>query len=364
MNQLQSLKCIIWENNQLQLLDQRLLPARKVFINCKSHEDVFDSIRNMVVRGAPAIGVTSLFGPVLFLKSQTKKPSFEEFQKVLSYLESARPTAVNLKQALDSLIQEIPEETYEALKLSELQEKTESFAINFYKKDLETNQAIARNGSKLFYISQKKLSILTHCNTGALATAGIGTALGVIRALKDEGFEITVYVDETRPYNQGSRLTAWELEEEGIPYYLIADNMAGWLMKDRKIDAIIVGADRIALNGDTANKIGTYPLSIIAREHGVPFYVAAPHTSFDLQIESGDEIIIEMRPEDELTRMAFLKKEDGTPVIPQGVIAPMGAKALNPSFDVTPAKNIRGIITDKGIILHPTKESVLSVLQP
>ena len=210
---------------------------------------------------------------------------------------------------------------------------------------------------------KKELSILTHCNTGALATAGHGTAIGILRTLRDSGFRLTVYAGETRPYHQGSRLTSWELMQEGIECFIIADSMAGWLCKSRKIDAVIVGADRIAPNGDTANKIGTYSLSIIAKEHSIPFYIAATSVSFDFTIRTGEEINIEMRPEDELTRNSFLKDSDGKFYIPEGVLSPLGAKALNPGFDVTPAKYISAIVTEKGIISPVNEEKIRMILK-
>jgi len=222
----------------------------------------------------------------------------------------------------------------------------ETEAVNIEQQDVETNRKIGQYGSEL--LSSREV-VLTHCNTGALATAGYGTALGVIRAAFEAGKEITVYVDETRPYLQGARLTAWELEQEGIPYYLITDNMAGHFMSNREITCIIVGADRIALNGDTANKIGTYSLSVLAKEHGIPFYVAAPTSTFDLSLRSGKEIPIEERNPDEIL---FCHCKDCR-------IAPYGAKVKNPAFDITPHENITGIITEKGVINSPDEEKIL-----
>ncbi|MCE9499959.1 MAG: S-methyl-5-thioribose-1-phosphate isomerase [Leptospira sp.] len=355
-----SFQSIIWKKNSMTLLDQRKLPGSKEFIEVRSLEETILAIRQMIVRGAPAIAMAGLYGMVLYLKSQSRKPSFMELTEKRNLLLESRPTAVNLRLALEKLFLNFFD--YASLTNLHLIEIAEDEADELFKKDLSDNLAIAHNALKLF-TEKKELSILTHCNTGALATAGHGTAIGILRTLRDSGFKLTVYAGETRPYHQGSRLTSWELMQEGIDCYIIADSMAGWLCHSRKIDAVIVGADRIAPNGDTANKIGTYSLSIIAKEHSVPFYVAATKVSFDFTIRTGEEITIEMRPEEELTRNSFLKDSEGKYYIPEGVLSPIGAKALNPGFDVTPAKNISAIVTEKGIISPVNEENVRLMME-
>ncbi|TGJ99618.1 S-methyl-5-thioribose-1-phosphate isomerase [Leptospira semungkisensis] len=346
----ENLRPIFWERENLRLLDQRQIPGKKEWFVAKNAEDAIFAIREMVVRGAPAIAITGLFGAVLELRKFSSKPSYSELQNVFSKIIESRPTAVNLRRAFDELAQRIPEKKYESISWETFKEESESFAISVYEEDLRNNLQLGKNGVSLFPSSPSKLKIITHCNTGALATAGHGTALGVIRSLKEAGHDLTVYADETRPYLQGARLTAWELMEEEIPSFLITDSMAGWVMASEKIDAVIVGVDRVAANGDSANKIGTYPLAVLAKYHGVPFYIAATEKSFDFRIPSGSHIPIEMRTQDEVTRLNFLKKENGQPILEEGVIAPKGVKALNPSFDVTPASLITAFITEKGIV--------------
>lgn len=346
----ENLRPIFWEGETLRLLDQRQIPGKKEWFVAKNAEDAIFAIREMVVRGAPAIAITGLFGAVLAHKREKEKPSYSEIQSVHSKIIESRPTAVNLKRAFEEFASKFPQERYEAVDYDTFLIEAEKFAIEVYEEDIRNNLALAANGVSLFPDPSKKLRIITHCNTGALATAGHGTALGVIRSLKDAGRDLTVYADETRPYLQGARLTAWELLEEGIDCYLITDNMAGWLMATEKIDAVIVGVDRVAANGDSANKIGTYPLAVLAKFHGVPFYIAATEKSFDFRISDGSKIPIEMRTPEEVTRLNFLKKEDGSPVLGEGVIAPKEVKALNPSFDVTPSELITAFITEKGIV--------------
>lgn len=346
----QNLRPIFWEGEVLRLLDQRLIPGKKEWFLASNAKDVIFAIREMIVRGAPAIAITGLFGAVLELKKVGSKPSYAEFESLLSRILESRPTAVNLRTALEELKSLFPLHSYDSLPFPEMKRKAEEFAVATYEEDIRNNMSLAEHGLSLFSKTDRKLRILTHCNTGALATAGHGTALGVIRSLHKAGFDLTVYADETRPYLQGARLTAWELKEEGIESYLITDSMAGWAMATQKIDAVIVGVDRVAANGDSANKIGTYPLAIVAKYHRVPFYIAATEKSFDFRIPSGKEIPIEMRTQDEVTRFSFLKKADGTPVLEEGMIAPVDVKALNPSFDVTPADLITAFITERGIV--------------
>jgi methylthioribose-1-phosphate isomerase len=312
---------IRWRGDRLELLDQRLLPEQAVYVTCRSAADVAAAIRDMVVRGAPAIGCAAAFGVVL---SKGSPESFEVLAK-------SRPTAVNLFWALERM-----------KKAQDL----EAEAIAIYEEDLAANRAIGRLGAELI---RERSRVMTHCNTGALATAGYGTALGVIRASK--GKNISVIANETRPYLQGARLTAWELVQEGIPCTLITDGMAGHLMSKGEVDVVIVGADRVAANGDVANKIGTYPLAVLAKRHGIPFYVAAPLSTFDPKIADGSQIPIEERPAAEVTGYR------GTRWAPEGV------SVRNPAFDVTPAELVTAIISEKGIATPPYRESIAALLK-
>jgi methylthioribose-1-phosphate isomerase len=298
------------------LLDQRLLPANKKYITCRTAQQVAKAIRDMVVRGAPAIGCAAAFGVVL---GKGSKAAYQALAK-------SRPTAVNLFWALERM---------------KRAKDLEAEARAIYQEDLAANQALGRLGAELV---PHRARVMTHCNTGALATAGHGTALGVIRSSRSK--EITVIANETRPYLQGARLTAWECVQEGIPCTLITDNMAGHMMARGEVDLVIVGADRIAANGDVANKIGTYPLAVLAQRHGIPFYVAAPTSTFDLSIPDGSKIPIEERPAGEVTGYREARW------------APQGVQVRNPAFDVTPAELISGIICEKGVILHPTREKM------
>lgn len=347
MAKIKDIRPLKWKGDSLLLIDQRKLPLKEEWIECKTYECVAKAIEDMVVRGAPAIGVVAAYGVVLGAKAIAKETkSFVDFKAkvelVINRLAATRPTAVNLFWALKRM-RNIVEA---GRSIDDIVQALETESVNIEKQDVETNRKIGYFGAEL--LSSREV-ILTHCNTGALATAGYGTALGVIRAAVEMGKEVTVFVDETRPYLQGARLTAWELQQEGIPYYLITDNMAGWLMSLGEITCVIVGADRIARNGDTANKIGTYSLSVLAKEHNIPFYVAAPTSTFDLSISDGSKIPIEERPEEEVL---YCHCRDCR-------IAPYGAKVKNPAFDVTPHENITGIITEKGVITSPNEEAVI-----
>jgi len=311
---------IRWRGDRLELLDQRLLPEKTEYVACRSAEEVAQAIRDMVVRGAPAIGCAAAFGVVL---GKGSKGAYEILAK-------SRPTAVNLFWALERM-----------KKARDL----EAEARAIYEEDLAANRAIGKFGAELI---RERSRVMTHCNTGALATAGYGTALGVIRASKDKN--ISVIANETRPYLQGARLTAWELVQEGIPCTLITDSMAGHLMSRGEVDVVIVGADRIAANGDVANKIGTYPLAVLAKRHGIPFYVAAPLSTFDPKIPDGSQIPIEERPAAEVTGYR------GTRWAPDGV------SVRNPAFDVTPAELITAIISEKGIASPPYLETIAALL--
>ncbi len=318
---------IKWMGDRLILLDQRYLPYKESYVECFSAEDVADAIFNMVVRGAPAIGVSAAYGMAL---ASLRGDNLAQAAKVLK---DARPTAVNLAWAVDRVLEEAKSGKIISV-----------VAEQIFAEDISMNQAIGRVGAEIVPF---RASVLTHCNAGALATAGFGTALGVIRAAKDK--VSMVYADETRPYLQGARLTAWELAEDNIPVTVIADNMAGYLMQQGKIDLVIVGADRIARNGDTANKIGTYSLAVLAHAHGIPFYVAAPSSTFDLSLADGSLIPIEQRSREELTEF------NGRKIVADKCLV------YNPSFDVTPARYIAGIITEKGILRVPYTLSIESL---
>jgi len=308
---------IRWHGDSLELLDQRLLPEQVTYVKCRSAGEVARAIRDMVVRGAPAIGCAAAFGVVL-----SKGKGYEE-------LAASRPTAVNLFWALERM---------------KRAKDLEAEAKAIFAEDLAANRAMGEHGAALI---PERARILTYCNTGALATAGHGTALGVIRSSKNKN--ISVIACETRPYLQGARLTAWECVQEGIACTLITDNMAGHLMSRGEVDVVVVGADRIAANGDVANKIGTYGLAVLAQRHGIPFYVAAPLSTFDFNVGKGSEIPIEERAGDEVTGYR------GTRWAPQGVAV------RNPAFDVTPAELITGIICEKGVVKAPNRERLAAL---
>jgi len=311
---------IRWLGDRLELLDQRLLPDQTVYVTCRTAAEVAAAIRDMVVRGAPAIGCAAAFGVAL---AKGAPESYEILAK-------SRPTAVNLFWALDRM-----------KKAKDLKREAEAI----FSEDLSANRAMGKLGAELI---PNKARVMTHCNAGALATAGYGTALGVIRSAKNKN--ISVIANETRPYLQGARLTAYEMVQEGIPVTLITDSMAGHLMSKGEVDVIVVGADRIAANGDTANKIGTYQLAVMAKRHGIPFYVAAPLSTFDPTIPDGSHIEIEERPASEVTGYRGSRW------------APEGVSVRNPAFDVTPADLITGIITERGVVLSPDREKLQALL--
>ena len=333
-----------WTGKSLKLIDQRLLPTEEIYREYTDYKGVAESIRDMVVRGAPAIGVTAAFGYVLGAQEAEKLPVSQrkEFMKnVKETLAKTRPTAVNLFWALKKM-EEFFDKGFDSKQL-------EQEAIKMAEDDIKTNKKMGEFGATLI---EDGFGILTHCNTGTLATVDYGTALGVIRTAFENGKKITVYADETRPYLQGARLTAWELLKYGVKdTYLISDNMAGWVMKLGKINAIFVGADRIAANGDTANKIGTYSLSILAKEHNIPFYIVAPTSTIDMNIKDGSMIPIEERNHKEVTEIKGVR------------IAPEGVKVFNPAFDVTPNENIAAIVTEKGIIKSPYKQNIEKIFK-
>jgi len=324
------------EENCLELLDQTRLPAEIVYLKCREHGDVADAIKRLAVRGAPAIGVAAAMGVALGVRdiiADTHESFFKQLDNVCDVLAGTRPTAVNLFWAIQRM-RRVAEANRDK-DLHSIRAILRAEAISIEEEDLRICKALGANGAALI---KDGATILTHCNAGGLATAGYGTALGVIRAAREAGKKIRVFADETRPWLQGARLTSWELMKDGIPVTLISDNMAGFFMKKGEIDCVVVGADRIAANGDTANKIGTYSVAVLAKENRIPFYVAAPISTLDLTLKSGDEIPIEERTASEVTHV-------------QGVsLAPEGVNVRNPAFDVTPARYVTAIITEKGVV--------------
>ncbi|RLB11415.1 MAG: S-methyl-5-thioribose-1-phosphate isomerase [Deltaproteobacteria bacterium] len=336
---------IVWQEKKVKMVDQRRLPHRVEWYVCRSYKDVIRAIKGMVIRGAPAIGIAAAMGLVLGAHSIRTK-SYDTFIKRLSRISdeilSSRPTAVNLKWALDRMMKL-------AYKMSqspviEIKEALYKESQKILDEDIEMNRKIGKNGERLV---PDGAVILTHCNAGSLATGGYGTALGVIRAAHEAGKKIRVIADETRPWLQGLRLTVFELMQDGIPVSAIADNAAGYLMKRGEVDLVITGADRIAANGDVANKIGTYQLAVLAKEIGIPFYVAAPTSTIDPSIERGEMIPVEYRSADEVLK------------IRGSYIGPKDADAINPVFDITPSSYISAIITEKGVIERPHERGVI-----
>jgi methylthioribose-1-phosphate isomerase len=315
---------IRWRGDALELLNQLLLPRKVEYVRCNTSHEVAESIRSMVVRGAPAIGVAAAFGIAL------AKMRGDDLQFAATELKQSRPTAVNLAWAVDRMLRA---------------NGAVSEAEAIFREDVEGNHRIGRFGSELL---GARATVLTHCNAGALATAGYGTALGVIRSAVEQGKQIAVFADETRPYLQGARLTAWELHQEGIDVTLITDSMAGHFFQQKKFDAVIVGADRIAANGDTANKIGTYTVAVLANAHNVPFYVAAPFSTIDIATKTGEAIPIEERSAKEVTDIGTTR------------IAPDGVAVRHPAFDVTPARLITAIITDRGVLRPPYASAIVA----
>ena len=332
---------IEWSDNGVVMIDQTRLPREQVFVTCKSYEEVADAIRSMVIRGAPAIGVAAAMGVALGVLNAPPEHLTAQFERICEKLAATRPTAVNLFWAIERMkdvYAGVIDQPIETIRETLIRE-----AKQIRLEDIAINEAIGRNGAGL--VPDGK-TVLTHCNAGALATAGYGTALGVIRAAVQSGKKIDVFADETRPFLQGSRLTVWELQQDGIPATLITDNMAGHFLKSGRIGCVVVGADRIAANGDVANKIGTYSVAVLAKENGVPFYVAAPISTLDLTLASGDEIPIEQRSAVEVTHVGGVR------------LAPEGIRVENPAFDVTPNRYVTAIITEGGVARAPYEESL------
>ena len=333
-----------WTDKGVRFLDQTKLPTEESYVTATTYQQVADAIRTMVVRGAPAIGVAAGMGIALGVKNskaETVGDLKKDFDQICSAIGETRPTAVNLFWAIRRMQEKF--ETLRVRPMPQIKQALIEEAQRMHAEDIAANQAMGRHGATLMPASG---GVLTHCNAGALATAGYGTALGVIRAAVEQGKKIHVYADETRPFLQGSRLTAWELLKDGIPTTVISDNMAGAMMSYGKIGAIVVGADRIAANGDVANKIGTYTVAVLAKEHGIPFYVAAPISTVDLATSDGSGIPIENRNVKEVSHIA------GKQMVPDGV------EIENPAFDVTPAKYVTAIITERGIARAPYQDSL------
>ncbi len=337
-------KPVSWEGDSLKVLDQTLLPGEEKYLTLKSVEEVWEAIISLRVRGAPLLGVVGAFGVYIGIRNSAAK-SREEFlrevNKVIDYIGSSRPTAVNLFWAMQRIKEKVSKHT--TLSVQELKRIILSEAIAILKEDDEICRGIGISGAEIIKDGD---SILTHCNAGGLATSGYGTALAVLYRAREEGKSFRVYADETRPLLQGARLTCWELVKAGIETYLICDDMAGEVMREAKVNKVIVGADRIASNGDTANKIGSYSLAVLAHYHNIPFYIAAPLSTVDWELSNGEGIPIELRREDEVTHCRGVE------------IAPCGVKVYNPAFDVVPNKLITGIITEKGIVYPPYEKNL------
>ncbi len=338
-----------YKDGVLKLIDQTRLPTEYVTVDCRTFEDAARAIRDMIVRGAPAIGVTAAYGiaiGALGIVTESKDDFFRQLDVICNVMRNTRPTAVNLFWAVDRVLKKALDN-----KNKSIQDIKDIIVMEAYRmdtEDVEVNKSIGRNGNELIKPGD---TILTHCNAGALATCDYGTALGVIRAAHDSGKNINVFADETRPYLQGARLTSWELQQDGIPVTLICDNMAGHFMKAGKVNCVIVGADRIALNGDTANKIGTYSVAVLAKENNIPFYVAAPVSTIDFDMKTGDGIPIEERKSEEVTHIKGIR------------IAPEGVSVLNPAFDVTPSRYVTAIITEKGVVYPPFDTNIRKLKQ-
>jgi methylthioribose-1-phosphate isomerase len=340
------LPTIEWKDDLVVMIDQRKLPASEVYVTCKTANDVAKAIKTMVIRGAPAIGVAAAMGiAVGMIRSRATgtKQFTTEFQKTCDLMAGTRPTAVNLFWAIERMKKAFAAAAQDGQSVDEIKRCLVTEARAIHDEDVQSCKTMGAYGAGLVPESAR---ILTHCNAGALATAGYGTALGVIRAAAEQGKTIAVLADETRPFLQGARLTAWELVKDGINTTVITDNMAGAMMRLGQVDLVVVGADRIAANGDVANKIGTYSVAVLAHEHGIPFYVAAPLSTVDLQTPDGSRIPIEERNDREVTHVGATR------------LTPDGAHIRNPAFDVTPAKYVTAIITERGIASAPFAESL------
>jgi methylthioribose-1-phosphate isomerase len=344
------LPTIEWQNDAVVMIDQRKLPASEVYVSCRTAQEVARAIKTMVIRGAPAIGVAAAMGIALGMrrsKATGTKQFAVEFQKLCDLMAATRPTAVNLFWAIERMKRIFAEAAQGGCSVDELKQRLEAEARRIHDEDVESCRSMGAFGAELVPAEAR---ILTHCNAGALATAGYGTALGVVRAAAERGKKVAVLADETRPFLQGARLTAWELVKDGIDTTVITDNMAASMMRLGHVDLVVVGADRIAANGDVANKIGTYGVAVLAREHGIPFYVAAPLSTIDLDTADGSTIPIEERDGREVTHVGPSR------------LTPEGARVRNPAFDVTPAKYVTAIITERGVARAPFHESLAALM--
>lgn len=340
------LPTIEWEDGDVVMIDQRKLPGREVYVRCRTAKEVAKAIRTMVIRGAPAIGVAAAMGIALAVRRSTATGTTQlatEFYRACDLLAATRPTAVNLFWAIERMKRAFATAMRAGQSTDELKATVDAESARVHDEDVANCRALGKHGAEVVPADAR---VLTHCNAGALATGGYGTALGVIRGAVDAGKRVAVFADETRPFLQGARLTAWELVRDGIETTVITDGMSGALMRAGRVDLVVVGADRIAANGDVANKIGTYTVAVLARAHDVPFYVAAPVSTIDLSTPDGDGIPIEERDPKELTHMGSLQ------------LAPDGASVWNPGFDVTPAEYVAGIITEHGICRPPFDKSL------
>jgi methylthioribose-1-phosphate isomerase len=345
------LPTIQWTNDGVVMIDQRKLPTAEVYVTCRTAKDVARAIKTMVIRGAPAIGVAAAMGIALGTRRSTAtgtKQFVTEFQRICDLMAATRPTAVNLFWAIDRMKKTFADAAQRGLSVAELKVRLVDEARAIHDEDVQSCRTMGAHGASLVPESAR---ILTHCNAGALATAGYGTALGVIRAAAEQGKRIAVLADETRPFLQGARLTAWELVKDGIDTTVITDNMAAAMMRLQEVDLVVVGADRIAANGDVANKIGTYGVAVLAKEHGIPFYVAAPISTVDLGTPDGSGIPIEERNEREVTHVGTTR------------LTPEGARIRNPAFDVTPSRYVTAIITERGIARAPYEESLSEMVR-
>jgi methylthioribose-1-phosphate isomerase len=340
------LPTIDFQDDAIIMVDQRKLPTQEVYVRCRTAPEVAKAIRTMVIRGAPAIGVAAAYGIALGARNSTAKGTRQlavEFQKICDLMAATRPTAVNLFWAIDRMKRAFAEGAQAGESAGELTARLFAEAKLIHDEDVASCKAMGAHGAAMVSDGAR---VLTHCNAGALATAGYGSALGVIRAAVEQGKKVAVFADETRPFMQGARLTAWELVREGIHTTVITESMAGPLMRAGEIDLVVVGADRIAANGDTANKIGTYTVAVMSKEHNIPFYVAAPLSTIDLSTPDGDHIPIEERDQREVSHLGSSQ------------LTPVGAYIRNPAFDVTPYRYITGIITERGILRPPYSESL------
>ena len=344
------LPTIEWKDDTVVMIDQRKLPGTEVYVTCKTAPEVAKAIKTMVIRGAPAIGVAAAMGIALGMKKSKAtgtKQFATEFQKACDMMAATRPTAVNLFWAIEQMKAVFTTAAQGGCSVDEIKHRLEATAHRIHDEDVASCRAMGSFGAGLV---PEQAKILTHCNAGALATAGYGTALGVIRAAAEAGKRIAVLADETRPFLQGARLTAWELVKDGIDTTVITDNMAGSMMRLGHVDLVVVGADRIAANGDVANKVGTYAVAVLAKEHDIPFYVAAPISTIDLNTADGSGIPIEERNDREVTHVGGSR------------LTPEGARIRNPAFDVTPAKYVTAIITERGIARAPYAESLAQLV--